>query len=57
MKNNSSSLTLVAQGVSARLTEHIPEALLPHGGIESVSKIVMCISTKLCYCLQKLQIS
>ena len=27
------------------------------GGIKRVNKIVMCIGTKLCYCLQKLQIS
>ena len=49
------STTLVAQGVSAHLTGHILQASL--GGIERVSKIVMCIGTKLCYCLQKLQIS
>ena len=48
---------LVAQGVSTLCTRHLLEALLPQGGIERVSKIVMCIGTKLCYRLQKLQIS
>ena len=50
------SPTLVAQGVYARLTRHIPEALLPQGKLK-VSKIVMCIGIKLYYCLKKLQIS
>ena len=45
---------LATQGVSACLTGHKLEALLRQG-IEIVSKIVMCIGTKLCYCLQKLQ--
>ena len=53
------SLTLVAQGVTVRLTGHLLEAFLPQGdrGIEKVNKIVMCIGAKLCYCLQKLQTS
>ena len=52
------SPTLVAQDVSAHFAGDILEALLPQEGLkeERVSKIVMCIGTKFCYCLQKLQI-
>ena len=52
-----SDSTLVALRVSARSHRTYTGSYASPEGIERVSKIVMCIIMKLCYCLQKLQIS
>ena len=53
LRQHLNSPTLVSQGGSPNIYWKL---CFPRG-IERVSKIVMCIDTKLCYCLQKLQTS